>query len=132
MFTVDNIQIKDRICDFRKATKATQQDLALFLDMKRASYRVKEAEGSFDWEETVQLADYFNVSPFFIRYGVEDEEICKIAKILKNKGGLREPNITIFDDIETYKEDTKLFISFLNLEPSEQKRIERYIEANNL
>ena len=132
MFTVNNTEIKERICDFRKAARATQQDLALHLDMKRGSYRAKEADGSFDWEETVQIADYFNVSPYFIRYGVEEEEIMTVSKILKSHGGLRQPSYTIFDDLDKYKEDTRLYISFLNLDKTDQKRIIRYIEANNL
>ena len=132
MFSVNNNDIKERICDYRKVYGATQQDLAIFLDMKRTSYRAKEAEGSFDWDETVQIAEFFNVSPYFIRYGVEDEQLRIIAKLLKNNDtALHEPNISIFDDIDQYKEDLQLFISFLNLDKIEQKRIIKYIEANN-
>ncbi len=130
MFSVNNSDIKDRICDYRKVYGITQQELAIFLDMKRASYRIKESEGSFDWDETLQIAEYFNVSPYFIRYGVEEEQLRLIAKFLKeNNGALHEPNISIFDDVEQYKEDLGLFISFLNLDNNEQKRIIKHIEA---
>ena len=132
MFSVNYNEIRERVCDFRKSLKATQQDLALYLDMKRGSYQSKEAEGSFDWEETIQLADYFNVSPLFIRYGVEDEQVKTIAKILNQSkmGTTLRQTYTIFDDLEKYKEDNDLYISFLNLDPSEQNRIIRYINAN--
>ena len=85
MFSVNYDEIKERVCDFRKASKSTQQDVALYLNMKRASYRAKEADGTFDWDETVQLAELFNTSPVFIRYGVEDDDVKVIAKILRNK-----------------------------------------------
>ena len=62
MFSVNNNDIKERVCDYRKTFNTTQQDLAIFLGIKRASYRAKEADGNFDWDETVQIADYFNVS----------------------------------------------------------------------
>lgn len=132
MFSVNKNDIKDRICDYRKAFGITQQELAIFLDMKRASYRVKESEGSFDWDETVQIAEFFEVSPYFIRYGVEDEQLRTIAKFLKsNNGALHAPNVSIFDDVDQYKEDMRLYISFLNLNTNEQKRIIKYIQANN-
>lgn len=132
MFSVNNNDIKERICDYRKVYGATQQDLAIFLDMKRTSYRVKEADGNFDWDETVQIAEFFNVSPYFIRYGVEEEQLRIIAKFLKeNDGTLHQPNVSIFDDIDQYKDDMRLYISFLNLDINEQKRIIKYIEANN-
>ena len=132
MFSVNNNDIKERICDYRKVYGATQQDLAIFLDMKRNSYRVKEADGNFDWDETVQIAEFFNVSPYFIRYGVEEEQLRIIAKFLKeNNGTLHQPNVSIFDDIDQYKDDMRLYISFLNLDINEQKRIIKYIEANN-
>ena len=132
MFSVNKNDIKERICDYRKVHGATQQDLAIFLDMKRTSYRAKEAEGSFDWDETVQIAEFFNTSPYFIRYGIEEEQLRLIAKFLKdNDGALHEPNISIFDDIDQYKEDLQLVVSFLNLDKIEQKRIIKHIEANN-
>lgn len=130
MFSVNNTDIKDRICDYRKVFGVTQQELAIFLDMKRASYRVKESEGSFDWDETLRIAEFFNASPYFIRYGAEEEDIAIIAKFLKeNNGALHNPNVSIFDDVEQYKEDLRLYISFLNLDQSEQKRIIKYIES---
>lgn len=130
MFSINNSDIKERICSYRKALKVTQQDLAIFLDMKRASYRTKESEGSFDWDETVLIADFLNTSPFFIKYGVEDDDLRVIGKILKQQGGLHQPNISIFDDIEKYKEDTQLYISFLNLPKADQARIIKHIEEN--
>ena len=136
MFSVNLNDIKERVCDYRKTFGVTQQELAIFLDMKRASYRAKEAEGSFDWDETVQIADFFNVSPYFIRYGAEEDDFKAIAKILKSldsvPGRLREPNISIFDDIEKYKEETEIYVSFLNLDQTEQKRIIKHIETLNL
>lgn len=133
MFSVNYDEIKERICDFRKASKSTQQDVALYLDMKRASYRTKEAEGSFDWEETVQLAELFNTSPVFIRYGVEDDGVKAIAKILREKSSgivLRQPRVTIFDDLEQYQENNRLYSSYLNLDKNEQDRILRYISSS--
>ena len=130
MFSINNSDIKERICSYRKALKVTQQDLAIFLDMKRASYRTKESEGSFDWDETVLIADFLNTSPFFIKYGVEDDDLRVIGKILKQQGGLHQPNISIFDDIEKYKEDTQLYMSFLNLPKTDQARIIKHIEEN--
>ena len=130
MFSVNNSDIKDRICDYRKVHGVTQQELAIFLDMKRVSYRIKESEGSFDWDETVQIADFFSASPYFIRYGAEEDEIKKIAKFLKqNDGSLHQPDISIFNDIEEYNEEMRLLASFLNLDTVEQKRIIKYIEA---
>ncbi|MBQ1187239.1 MAG: helix-turn-helix transcriptional regulator [Clostridia bacterium] len=132
MFSVNNNDIKERVCDYRKTFNTTQQDLAIFLGIKRASYRAKEADGNFDWDEIVQIADYFNVSPFFIRYGAEDEDFKVIAKILKEHGPfmhrLREPNVSIYDDLEKYQEETQIYASFLNLDQAEQTRIVKQIE----
>ncbi len=130
MFSINNDDIRERIQHFRKTHKVTQQDLAIFLETKRASYRTKEADGNFDWEETVQISSFFGTSPFFIRYGVEDDELMVIAKIVKQLGGLRQAEVTIFDDIEKYKEDTQLYISFLNLPKADQARILKHIEEN--
>ena len=133
MFSVNYDEIKERVCDFRKASKSTQQDVALYLNMKRASYRAKEADGTFDWDETVQLAELFNTSPVFIRYGVEDDDVKVIAKILRNKPTgtrLMQPKVTIFDDLEKYQEDTRLYLSYLNLDTNEQNRIIRYINSS--
>lgn len=130
MFSVNNSDIKDRICDYRKIHGVTQQELAIYLNLKRASYRIKESEGNFDWDETLQIADFFNVSPYFIRYGAEEFELKKIAQFLKeNNGALHQPDISIFDDIEEYKEDLRLYVSFLNLDKIEQKRIIKHIET---
>ena len=133
MFSINYTEIGDRVKDFRKSMKLTQQELAMYLNMKRGTYRVKETDGSFDWDEILQLADYFEASPIFLRYGVEDEELKVIAKIIREKpigSVLMQPKVTIFDDLEKYQEDTKLYISFLNLEQNEQNRILRYINSN--
>ena len=134
MFSVNYNEIKERIADFRKAAKATQQDIALYLNMKRGSYRTKEAEGSFDWDEIVQLADFFNTSPIFIRYGVEEDELKVLAKILsKNNLGTRmRQTYSIYDDLDKAKEESRLYISFLNLDQNEQNRIIRYINSNDI
>lgn len=135
MFSVNNEEIKERVCELRSRAKANQQDLALYLNMKRNAYQRKEASGDFNWEETLMLAEYFDNSPILIRFGVEDDELRVISNFIKNRPvgtKLMQPRITIFDDLEKYEEDLELISSFFNLEESEQNRIIRYINTNNL
>jgi hypothetical protein len=102
------------------------------LGIGRGSYQAREASGAFSWEEIVQLADFFDVSPFFIQYGVEDEEIRTLAEILREKDGtFHKPAATIFDNIEEEYEKARLVTSFLNLDPNHQMRIKRYISSQN-
>lgn len=135
MFSVNNEEIKERVCELRSRAKANQQDLALYLNMKRNAYQRKEASGDFNWEETLMLAEYFDNSPILIRFGVEDDELRVISNFIKNRPvgtKLMQPRVTIFDDLEKYEEDLELISSFFNLEESEQNRIIRYINTNNL
>ena len=135
MFSVNNEEIKERVCELRSRAKANQQDLALYLNMKRNAYQRKEALGDFNWEETLMLAEYFDNSPILIRFGVEDDELRVISNFIKNRPvgtKLMQPRVTIFDDLEKYEEDLELISSFFNLEESEQNRIIRYINSNNL
>ncbi len=128
MFSVDGELVKERICDFRKMTRVTQQELAIYLGMGRGSYQSRESNGNFDWEQIEQIADYFNVSPFFIQYGVEEDELRTIAKVIRESGGLHQPMYTIFDNLSKQVEIAKLYSSFLNLDQIHQKRIKRHIE----
>ena len=135
MFSVNNEEIKERVCELRSRAKANQQDLALYLNIKRNAYQRKEASGDFNWEETLMLAEYFDSSPILIRFGAEDDELRVISKFIKNQTvgtKLMQPRVTIFDDLEKYEEDLEIYSSFLNLEENEQNRIIRYINSNNL
>lgn len=136
MFSINNKDIKERICEYRKTFKITQQELAIFLGLTRESYRAKEASGNFDWDSTVLIADFFNVSPFFIRYGAEDNDFITLAKVLKTiQPGitrLYQPKVSIFDDLEKYQEETMIYASYLNLDKTEQQRILKHIESLNL
>ena len=135
MFSVNNSDIKDRVCEFRNSSKLTQQDMAIYLGLTRSQYQNKESKGNFDWDTIVLLADFFNTSPYFIKFGVENEELRVIKRILNEKPVgtvLQQPNVTIFDDLEKYQEDTQLYLSFLNLDQTDQNRIIRYINSVDL
>lgn len=131
MFSNDAEQIRERIRDYRRSGKVTQQDLAIYLNINRGSYQNREASGNFEWEQIEAIADFFDVSPYFIQYGVEEEEIKQLAKMLNHPGGLRQPMYTIFDDINSLKELPALYASFLNMDDDDQKRIIRHIKAQN-
>ena len=132
MFTSDNELIRDRICDFRKNLKVTQQEMAIYLNMKRGSYQSRESQGNFNWEEIEQIADFFGASPFFIKYGAEEEDLKIIAKIVKTSdSAFHQPSGTVFDDIDKINEMNQVYVDFLNLGKSDQMRIIRHINSNN-
>lgn len=131
MFSKDSEQVRDRIRDYRKLRKATQQDLADFIGMKRGAFRSREADGNFEWEHIELIAEFFDVSPYFLQYGAEEEDLRMLAKILKSKGRLCQPEYAIFGDLSKQIEINDMYLSFLSLRKEDQKRIERFIETNN-
>jgi hypothetical protein len=99
--------------------------------MKRGAYQLRESTGDFKWEEIELLADYFDVSPYFLKYGVEEDELKELSKHINSPMRFREPNYTIFDNLEKLPEINDLYQSFMKLSPEDQKRIKRYIESQN-
>ncbi len=131
MFSNDPEQIRDRIRDYRKLKKVTQQDLADYIGMKRGAFRSREAEGNFAWEDIELVAEFFETSPYFLQYGAEEDDLHALAKMLKMRCSLRQPEFTIFGDLNKQIEMNNLYLSFISLRSEDQKRIERFIDTNN-
>ena len=123
MFSLDNKNVKERVQELRKNHKLTQQEMGISLDITRKSYGGKEASGNFNWEEILMLSDLFNISPYFLKYGAEYEDLLVVSKIIKQQGGLRQANVMVGDD-------TQIYTSFLNLPKVDQTRILKHIEEN--
>ncbi|MEE0928377.1 MAG: helix-turn-helix transcriptional regulator [Acutalibacteraceae bacterium] len=131
MLSSDKELVKERIQDYRKIRRITQTDMAAYLNMKRGSYQFRESHGDFKWEEIEMIAELFDTSPYFLKYGFEEEDLKKLAKLLHAPHRFHEPNYTVFDNLEQKPEIDRLFESFMNLSQEDQKRIKRYIESQN-
>lgn len=134
MLRYDNESVKERICEFRKFCKATQADMAEYLGMKRTAYQRLETIGNFSWEHIELLADFFNVSPIFLRYGIEDHELRSISKMLKSgkATAFKDATFTIFDDLEEKENELSDYAAFISLSDIDKKRITDYMQENNL
>lgn len=124
MFTPDNESVSERVKDMRKFGKVTQQDLALVLDIKRTTYQHIEAEGRFSWDQIELIADHFDVSPYFLKYGVTDEEIIELAHMVRLPMRLNEPNFTVFTG-QVKRHCDLLFEQFLELSAEDRIRFDR-------
>ena len=134
MFDCTNESIRERIKDLRTIRKVRQEELADYLNIKRTTYQSHEAKGNFSWEELELIADFFDKSPYFLKYGVEDSELAEIvhrATSIK-RSALSDNRFTIFDDLEEQLTYLKRFTDFVCLDKDEQQRIIQYIENKNL
>ena len=131
MLSSDKQLVKERIVDYRKMRKVTQSDMAYYLNIKRGAYQFRESTGDFKWEEIEMIADFFDISPYFLRYGIEEDELRKLAKDMRTPMRFHEPNYTIFNGLEKMPEVDKLLHSFNQLALEDQRRIERYIKSQN-
>ena len=131
MFSNDPELVRDRVRDFRKLRKVTQQDLADYVGMTRGAFRSREADGNFSWEQIELIADFFDASPYFLKYGAEEEELHYLATIFKSRGRLQQPQFTIFSNLNHEAELTELCLDFYRLNEEDQNRIQRYLEIND-
>ena len=134
MIKYDTNAIHARVSDMRNIFRMSQADVADYLGLKRTTYRRREKEGDFLWEHIEQLAVLFTTSPIFIAYGIDDDELRTLAKMLKQP----EPNafsdtmFTFFDDLDEKEKELGNYASFLCLDEIERNRILRHILDNNL
>ncbi len=134
MFDSSFESIRNRVKDIRTIKKVRQDDLADYLNIKRATYQNHEAKGNFSWDELELIAEFFDISPFFLKYGVEDEELAQVVHKTKaiTRSALSDTRFTIFDDLESELTQLKLFTDFACLDIEERNRIIEYVDKNNL
>ena len=131
MFNNAPSSISERIKDIRITRKARQDELADFMEIKRSTYQNREKNGTFTWSEIKQIADFFDESPVFIKYGVYDEELFEIINKYETKrfSVLNDVRFTVFDDIAAMMEGTESFASFLSLPEDEKEDIYEYVNS---
>ena len=131
MFSYDNESIRDRVRDLRTIGKDTQQDLAILLDIKRSTYQRIEGDGSFSWDQIEILADHYDVSPYFLKYGVTEEDIIELAHMVRMPMRLNQPNFTVFTGPIKRHSDL-LYEQFLELSAEDRIRFDRLFATLNL
>ena len=129
MAFIDTGLIRERVVDLRKSIKLNQQEVANFLGLTRTAYVAREKEGSFSWEELKLLADLFDITPFFIKYGWENKDLIAIVSSIGSGTVAREPGFTIFDDLDDKLKELGNYSIFVTLDKEEQDLIINYVNS---
>ncbi len=126
--------ISNRIKDLRTIKKVQQSVLADYLGISRATYQNREKSGEFSWDEIALIADFFDESPFFIKYGLYDEELADIVHRVTSikRSALEDFRFSIFDNLEEAYEKTGQVARFVALPSEDKDRIIDYVKSKNL
>ena len=127
MALIDTGLIKERVVDLRKSIKLNQLEVANFLGLTRTAYVSREKEGNFTWPELKLLAELFDISPFFLKYGWENDDLIAIVSTIGSGNVAKEPGFTIFDDLDDKLRELGNYSTFITLDKDEQKLIIDYV-----
>ena len=109
MFDYSCESIRDRVKDLRQIHKVNQKTLANYIETSLSTYQNHESHGVFTWEELGLIAEFFDESPYFLKYGTTDEELADLVNRYEavRFSALQEVKFTVFDNLE--EETEKLF-----------------------
>ncbi len=132
MIDHNNEAVRERVQEVR-GNRVKQTDLANLLGLSRAAYQRLESAGNFTWEQLEVLGDFFDISPFFLKYGIYDEEF---KEALKDKvipfSVMQDTKFTVFEDLENNElARVGLFAKIISLEKEDRDRILRHFSPDS-
>ena len=134
MFDSSRESIRDRVKDLRQIRKVNQKTLADYIEISLSTYQNHESQGAFTWDELGLIADFFDESPYFLKYGTTDDELADLVSRYESVkfSALHDVNFTIFDNFEEETEKIYRFADFVSLGEEERNAIIKYIKSKNL
>ena len=134
MFDYSCESIRDRVKDLRQIHKVNQKTLANYIETSLSTYQNHESHGVFTWEELGLIAEFFDESPYFLKYGTTDEELADLVNRYEavRFSALQDVKFTVFDNLEEETEKIYRFTDFVTLEQEERDAIIQYVKSKNL
>ena len=134
MFDISCESIRDRVKDLRKAHKVNQKTLAEYIEISLSTYQNHESRGTFTWNELFKIAEFFDESPYFIKYGTTDEELADFVQRYESAkfSAFHDVTFTVFDNFEEEAEKIYRFTDFVSLSKEERDAIIEYVKSKNL
>ena len=134
MFDYSCESIRDRVKDLRQIHKVNQKTLANYIETSLSTYQNHESHGVFTWEELGLIAEFFDESPYFLKYGTTDEELADLVNRYEavRFSALQDVKFTVFDNLEEETEKIYRFTDFVTLEEEERDAIIKYVKSKNL
>lgn len=134
MFDYSCESIRDRVKDLRQIHKVNQKTLANYIETSLSTYQNHESHGVFTWEELGLIAEFFDESPYFLKYGTTDEELADLVNRYEavRFSALQDVKFTVFDNLEDETEKIYRFTDFVTLEEEERDAIIKYVKSKNL
>lgn len=134
MFDYSCESIRDRVKDLRQIHKVNQKTLANYIETSLSTYQNHESHGVFTWEELGLIAEFFDESPYFLKYGTTDEELADLVNRYEavRFSALQDVKFTVFDNLEEETEKIYRFTDFVTLEQEERDAIIKYVKSKNL
>ena len=134
MFDYSCESIRDRVKDLRQIHKVNQKTLANYIETSLSTYQNHESHGVFTWEELGLIAEFFDESPYFLKYGTTDEELADLVNRYEavRFSALQDVKFTVFDNLEEETKKIYRFTDFVTLEQEERDAIIKYVKSKNL
>ncbi len=134
MFDNSCESIRDRVKDLRKAHKVNQKTLAEYIEISLSTYQNHESRGTFTWNELFKIAEFFDESAYFIKYGTTDEELADFVQRYESVkfSAFHDVTFTVFDNFEEEAEKIYRFADFVSLSKEERDAIIEYVKSKNL